>query len=275
MENIRHTSILPGFALSMGVSLFFLSLIVLIPLTTIFVTTSTISFKKFWNITTDPRVLASYKLTFGTAFIAACVNTFIGVIVAWVLARYRFFGKPVIDAIIDLPFAMPTAIAGIALATIYSPNGWIGRHLEPYGIKIAFTGVGIVIALIFIGLPFVVRTVQPVIEEFDREVEECAKCLGARRMQIFLRVILPSILPSLLTGFTLAFARAIGEYGSVIFISSNIPFKTEIVSLLIFSKLEQYDYSAATSIALVMLVVSFLLLLAINFLQLWNKKIRA
>lgn len=263
----KERSILPGFGLSMGFTVLYLSLIVLFPLSAIFIKTSGLSWVQFWHVVTDPRVIASYKISFGTAIGAALVNTVFGFIVAWVLVRYSFPGKRFIDALVDLPFALPTAVAGIALTTIYSQNGWIGSILEPLGIKVAFSPIGITLALTFIGIPFVVRTLQPVIEELEKEIEEAAVSLGARRWRTFRKVIFPELLPALLTGFTLAFARAVGEYGSVVFISGNMPMKTEIGPLLIMTKLEQYDYAGATAIALVMLVISFLMLLIINFIQ--------
>ncbi|WP_282935373.1 sulfate ABC transporter permease subunit CysT [Paenibacillus sp. RC67] len=263
----KERSILPGFGLSMGFTVLYLSLIVLFPLSAIFIKTSGLSWVQFWHVVTDPRVIASYKISFGTAIGAALVNTVFGFIVAWVLVRYSFPGKRFIDALVDLPFALPTAVAGIALTTIYSQNGWIGSILEPLGIKVAFSPIGITLALTFIGIPFVVRTLQPVIEELEKEIEEAAVSLGARRWRTFRKVIFPELLPALLTGFTLAFARAVGEYGSVVFISGNMPMKTEIAPLLIMTKLEQYDYAGATAIALVMLVISFLMLLIINFIQ--------
>ncbi|MFK7693682.1 sulfate ABC transporter permease subunit CysT [Paenibacillus sp. HJGM_3] len=263
----RKRSIIPGFGLSMGFTVLYLSLIVLLPLSAIFIKTSGMGWEKFWKTVTDPRVVAAYKVSFGTALGAGLINTVFGFIVAWVLVRYTFPGRKFIDALVDLPFALPTAVAGIALTTIYSQNGWIGRLLEPMGIKVAFTPLGIMLALTFIGIPFVVRTLQPVIEELEKEVEEAAVSLGASRWRTFRRVLFPELLPAVITGFTLAFARAVGEYGSVVFISGNMPMKTEIAPLLIMTKLEQYDYTGATAIALVMLVISFLLLLVINFLQ--------
>ncbi|HEY8100903.1 MAG TPA: sulfate ABC transporter permease subunit CysT [Burkholderiaceae bacterium] len=264
--------VMPGFNLSLGFTLLYLGLIVLIPLSAAFLKTFTMTWSAFWSAVTSDRVVASYKLSFGASLIGASLNVVFGGIVAWVLVRYRFPGKKIIDALVDLPFALPTAVAGIALAALYSPNGWLGRYLEPLGIKIAFTPLGIVVALTFIGLPFVVRTVQPVLEEAERELEEAAASLGASRLQTFLRVILPTILPGLLTGFALAFARATGEYGSVIFIAGNMPMVSEITPLLIITKLEQYDIAGATAIAVVMLVVSFLMLLTINVLQGWTRK---
>ncbi|AZN37133.1 sulfate ABC transporter permease subunit CysT [Iodobacter ciconiae] len=268
----KQPSVLPGFNLSLGYTLFYLSIIVLLPLSALLIKTSALSWEHFWQIISEPRVVASYKLTFGASLLAALVNLFTGLLVAWVLVRYQFYGKRFIDAMVDLPFALPTAVAGIALATIYAPNGWIGQYLEPLGFKIAFTPIGIVIALTFVTLPFVVRTVQPVLQDLEHELEEAACSLGATRWQIFYKVIFPTILPALLTGFALAFARAIGEYGSVIFIAGNMPFVSEITPLMIISKLEQYDYLGATAIAVVMLVVSFALLLLINGLQWWAAK---
>ncbi|ALS20634.1 MULTISPECIES: sulfate ABC transporter permease subunit CysT [Paenibacillus] len=266
-KSLKKRSIIPGFGLSMGFTVTYLSLIVLFPLSAIFINTSGMGWEQFWQTVTDPRVVASYKISFGTALGAAFINTVFGFIVAWVLVRYTFPGRRFLDALVDLPFALPTAVAGIALTTIYSQNGWVGSLLEPMGIKIAFTPLGIMLALTFIGIPFVVRTVQPVIEELEKEVEEAAVSLGAKRWRTFRKVIFPELLPPLLTGFTLAFARAVGEYGSVVFISGNMPMKTEIAPLLIMTKLEQYDYAGATAIALVMLVISFLMLLVINYLQ--------
>ncbi|WP_127584977.1 sulfate ABC transporter permease subunit CysT [Paenibacillus koleovorans] len=263
----RKRSIIPGFGISMGFTILYLSLIVLVPISAIFIKTSGMGWEKFWVTVTDPRVIAAYKISFGTAFGAALVNSIFGFIVAWVLVRYTFPGKKLIDAMVDLPFALPTAVAGIALTTIYSQNGWVGKLLEPLGFKVAFTPLGIMLALTFIGLPFVVRTLQPVIEELEKEVEEAAVSLGANRWRTFRRVLFPQLLPALLTGFALAFARGVGEYGSVVFISGNMPMKTEIAPLLIMTKLEQYDYLGATAIAMVMLIISFILLLIINFLQ--------
>ena len=265
-------SVLPGFNLTLGYSVLYLSLIVLIPLAALVFKTSTMTLEHFWNSVASPRVLASYRLTFGASLLAAVVNTVFGLVIAWVLVRYDFFGRKIIDALVDLPFALPTAVAGIALAALYAPNGWLGQWFEPFGIKVAFTPIGVVIALIFIGLPFVVRTVQPVLADVERELEEAAMSLGASRWQIFRHVILPTILPALLTGFTLAFARAIGEYGSVIFIAGNMPMVSEITPLLIITKLEQYDYTGATAIAVTMLLFSFVLLLAINGLQGWQRR---
>jgi sulfate/thiosulfate transport system permease protein len=264
--------VIPGFRLSLGFTLFYLGLIVLIPLSAVFLKTFTMTWDAFVTAVTSDRVMASYRLSFGASLIGALINVVFGGIVAWVLVRYRFPGKKIIDALVDLPFALPTAVAGIALTALYSSNGWIGRYLEPLGIKVAFTPLGVVVALTFIGLPFVVRTVQPVLEEAERELEEAAASLGANRLQIFAKVIFPTILPALLTGFALAFARATGEYGSVIFIAGNMPMVSEITPLFIITKLEQYDYTGATAIAVVMLLVSFSLLLTINLLQAWTRK---
>lgn len=267
---------LPGFGLSMGYTLLYLSLLVLFPLAMLAVNTATMSLERFWQVVADDRVIAAFKISFGTAFYAALVNVFFGLLVAWVLVRYSFPGKRFVDALIDLPFALPTAVAGIALVEIYSEKGWLGAGFAQLGIKTAYSPIGITIALIFIGLPFVVRTVQPVLQELEAEVEEAAASLGAYRWRVFRRVLLPELMSPLLTGFALAFARGIGEYGSVVFISGNMPMKTEIAPLLIMTKLEQYDYAGATAIALVMLIISFLLLLIINGLQ-WrsNRRIAA
>ncbi|MBI4667101.1 MAG: sulfate ABC transporter permease subunit CysT [Nitrospinae bacterium] len=262
-----NRSPLPGFSMSMGFTLFYLGLIVLIPVSALFIKSASIGWEGYYNTITDPRGLAAYKLSFGAAFAAAVINAVFGVIVAWVMARYKFPGKKALDAMVDLPFALPTAVAGIALTTLYTGDGWFGRFLEPLGLKVAFTPVGIVVALVFIGLPFVVRTVQPVIEDLEREAEEAAACLGATRWTTFTKVIFPEIAPALLTGFALAFARGIGEYGSVIFIAGNMPMVSEIAPLLIVIKLEQYDYGGATAYASVMLVAAFLMLLGINFIQ--------
>ena len=266
-RRIKEHSVLPGFGLTMGFSLLYLCLIVLIPLSATILKTSALSWSQFWTTVTDPRALASYRLTFGASFLAAVVNLVFGFLVAWVLVRYRFPGRRLVDGLVDLPFALPTAVAGIALTAIYSPKGWMGAPLAALGIKAAYTPLGVIIALTFIGLPFVVRTVQPVLEDLDREVEEASASLGASRWTTFHRVILPVVLPAAITGFTLAFSRAIGEYGSIIFISGNMPMKTEITPLLIVTKLEQYDYAGATAIAVVMLAVSFAMLLVINTLQ--------
>jgi sulfate transport system permease protein len=266
---LKQPSVIPGFGLTLGYTLLYLSLIVLLPLSALFVRSASLPWEKFWHVVTEPRVLASYRLTIGASFIGAAANVVFGFIVAWCLVRYRFPGRRLLDALVDLPFALPTAVSGIALTTIYSQHGWLGRHLEPLGIKAAFSPLGITIALTFIGLPFVVRTVQPALEELDAETEQAAASLGATRWQAFWRVILPSVLPAVVTGFALAFARALGEYGSVVFIAGNMPLKTEITSLLIVTKLEQYDYAGATAIAVTMLVASFVILLAINTLQWW------
>ena len=269
-RSLARPSVLPGFGLTLGYTVTYLSLIVLIPLSALFAKTATLSWARFWAVVTDPRVVASYELTFGAALAGAAVNALFGFVVAWVLVRYTFPGKAVVDALVDLPFALPTAVSGIALTTIYAPTGWIGRHLEPLGIKAAFSPIGVGIALTFIGLPFVVRTLQPALDDLERETEEAAASLGAGRWQTFRRVIVPAVLPALLTGFALAFARALGEYGSVVFIAGNMPMKTEITSLLIVGKLEQYDYAGATAIAVTMLVASFAILLTINVIQRWS-----
>jgi len=264
--------VLPGFNLTLGYTLLYLGLIVLIPLSALVLKTFTLTWDQFWVAVSSPRVLASYRLTFGASFIAAMVNVVFGLLVAWVLVRYSFPGKRFVDALVDLPFALPTAVAGISLTALLAGNGWIGQYLEPLGIKLAFNPNGVVIALIFIGLPFVVRTVQPVLEDTERELEEAAMSLGATRWQTFYKVIFPSIAPALLTGFAMAFARAVGEYGSVIFIAGNMPMVSEITPLIIIGKLEQYDYAGATAVAVVMLVMSFILLLVINALQGWQRR---
>lgn len=266
---LKRHSVLPGFDLALGFALLYISLIVLIPLSAAFFKTFTLTWAEFWEATTSPRVMASYRLTFGASLAAAALNGVFGLMVAWVLVRYEFFGKRLVDALVDLPFALPTAVAGIALTAIYAENGLIGQYL-PF--KVSFTPLGVFVALVFIGLPFVVRTVQPVLEDLNREMEEAAATLGANRWQTFRHVIFPTVMPALLTGFALAFARALGEYGSVIFIAGNLPFVSEITPLLIITKLEQYDYAGATAIAVVMLVVSFVLLLVINALQAWARK---
>ena len=262
--------VLPGFGLSLGFTLVYLSLLILLPLSGLMFKASSLSLGQFWEIATGDRALASYRVTFGASALAAAINAVFGLVVAWMLVRYPFPGKRLVDALVDLPFALPTAVAGITLATLYAGNGWIGRHLEPLGLKVAFTPLGIVVALTFIGLPFVVRTLQPVIEDIEPEIEEAAASLGASRLQTFLRVLLPGIFPALLTGFTLAFSRAVGEYGSVIFIAGNMPLVSEITPLLIISKLEQYDVVGATALACVMLIISFVLLLGVNALQWWT-----
>jgi sulfate/thiosulfate transport system permease protein len=267
MRPPRHHSVLPGFGLSLGFTVLYLSLIVLIPLSTLFWKSAALGWEGFWRAATGPRVVASYKLTFGASLAGALVNGVFGVVVAWVLARYRFPGRGLIDALVDLPFALPTAVAGIALTTVYAPNGWFGVPLGRAGIKAAFTPLGVMIALTFIGLPFVVRTLQPVIEALDPEVEEAAASLGAGRLQTALRVLLPTLVPAWLTGVALAFARALGEYGSVVFIAGNMPMRTEITPLVIVTKLEQYDYAGATAVALVTMLASAAILLGINRLQ--------
>ena len=266
----KRPSVLPGFGLTLGLTLFYLSLIVLIPLSTLPIRTASMTWAAFWQTITDPRVVASYRLSIGASLAAATVNAVMGALVAWVLVRYEFPGRKFIDALIDLPFALPTAVAGITLTTIYAPNGWLGAPLGELGIKVAFTRVGVTIALIFIGLPFVVRTLQPVIEDLDPQVEEAATSLGASRWAVLTKIIFPYLYPAWLTGFALSFARAVGEYGSVVFISGNMPMSTEIAPLIIITKLEQFDYSGATAVAVVMLLLSFVLLLTINALQHWT-----
>lgn len=266
---LKRHSVLPGFGLAMGFTVAYLSLIVLIPLAGLFLKTAVLNWEQIWNTISSPRVLASYRLTFGASLIGATINAVLGVAVAWVLVRYSFPGKRILDALVDLPFALPTAVAGITLATVYSENGWIGRYLAELGLKVAYTPLGVVVALTFIGLPFVVRTVQPVLDDLDPELEEAAACLGAGRLRTFIHVLLPAMFPAIVTGFALALARAIGEYGSVIFIAGNIPMVSEITPLLIITKLEQYDYPGATALGATMLVVSFAMLLIINALQRW------
>jgi sulfate/thiosulfate transport system permease protein len=268
--NTKRKSVLPGFGLTLGFTLAYLGIIVLIPISTIFFKTFTLSWHQFWVAVANPRTIAAYKLSFGASIAGALINTVFGFIVAWSLVRYEFPGKTLIDVMVDLPFALPTSVAGITLTAIYASHGWIGRFVEPLGVKIAYTPIGIVIALTFVGLPFVVRTIQPVLDDLDEEYEEAAATLGANRMQTFRLVIAPALVPALLTGFALAFARALGEYGSVVFISGNMPMRTEIVTVLIMSKLEQFDYAGATAIALVMLLASFAILLGINVLQRWS-----
>ena len=269
----RHqpARVLPGFEITLGFTIAYLSLIVLIPLSALVFKTLNLTWEQFWQAVTAPRVVASYKLTIGASFLAACINAFFGLLLAWVLVRYQFFGKKIVDALVDLPFALPTAVAGISLTALLAGNGWIGQYLEPLGIQLAFNRNGVLIALIFIGLPFVVRTVQPILEDVEKELEEAATCLGATRWQTFRRVIFPTLAPALLTGFAMAFARAIGEYGSVIFIAGNMPMVSEITPLIIISKLEQYDYAGATAVALVMLCAAFVMLLLINGLQAWQR----
>ncbi|KQS97985.1 MULTISPECIES: sulfate ABC transporter permease subunit CysT [unclassified Rhizobium] len=268
----RQPSVIPGFGLALGVTLSWLILIILIPLSGLAWRSSALGWSTFWTLATDTRTVNALRISFGTAFLAALVNVIFGVILAWVLVRYRFPGKRIIDAMVDLPFALPTAVAGIALTALYAPNGWIGSLLTPFGIKIAFTPIGIVFALVFVGLPFVVRTVQPIMEEIDKEVEEAAATLGANRFQTIRRVLLPGLAPAVLTGFALAFARGVGEYGSVIFIAGNLPYVSEIAPLLIVIRLEEFNYPAATAIAAVMLIISFAMLLIINTIQAWSRR---
>jgi sulfate transport system permease protein len=268
----RQPSVIPGFGLTLGFSLAYLTLIILIPLSGLIWRSAALGWADFWAIATDRRTINALEISFGTAFIAASVNVVFGTIVAWVLVRYNFPGRRIVDAMVDLPFALPTAVAGIALTTLYAPNGWLGGLLAPLGIKVAYTPLGIVIALIFIGLPFVVRTVQPIMEEIDKEVEEVAATLGANRFQTIARVLLPGLAPAIVTGFALAFARGVGEYGSVIFIAGNLPYKSEIAPLLIVIRLEEYNYAAATAIAAIMLALSFAMLLVINLVQTWSRK---
>ena len=269
---LKRRSVLPGFGPTLGFTLFYLGLVVLIPLSMTFIRTTSMTWPVFWKTVTSERVIAAMQLSFGASLIAGGINAVFGLLVAWVLARYQFPGKRFLDGLVDLPFALPTAVAGICLTTVYAPNGWIGERLEPYGIQVAFSRLGVLVALIFIGIPFVVRTVQPVLEDLDAEIEEAAASLGASRWQTFHRVLFPALLPAVLTGFALAFARAVGEYGSVVFISGNMPLDTEIAPLLIMTKLEQFDYVGATAIAVVMLVLSFAILLFVNALQWWNKR---
>jgi sulfate transport system permease protein len=264
--------VLPGFGPTLGVTLTYLSLIVLIPLAGLVIKTAELSWADFWSTISGPRALAAYRISFGGAFVAALINALFGFVVAWVLVRYKFAGKGLMDALVDLPLALPTAVAGIALTALYAKNGWIGRHLEPHGIQVAFAPAGVAIAMVFVGLPFVVRTVQPVLLDLDVATEEASAILGATRMQTFTKVIFPTVMPSLLTGFALAFARAVGEFGSIVFISGNMPLRTEIVPLLIVTKLEQYDYAGATALAVVMLAGSFVLLMLINALQAWARR---
>ncbi len=268
----KSKSIIPGFGLTMGLTIAWLSLVVLIPLSTVFIRSAGMGWSDFVAVGFSERAMAAYKVSFGTALAAALVNAVFGLLTAWVLVRYRFPGRRIVNALVDLPFALPTAVAGIALTAIYAGNGWIGQYLEPLGIQVAYNPIGITVALIFIGLPFIVRSVEPVLEDLSAEVEEAALSLGARPWQVFARVILPAILPALLTGFALAFARGVGEYGSVIFIAGNMPFKSEIAPLLIITQLEQYNYAAATAIATVMLVASFIMLLLINLIQAWSRR---
>ncbi|MDF2987278.1 MAG: sulfate transporter, permease protein CysT [Eubacterium sp.] len=266
---LKQQSVIPGFGLTMGITILYITLLILIPVAMVFVNSSSLGLKSFWETASSERVLASLKVSFGTSFLAAAINAVFGLLIAWVLERYSFPAKKLIDGLIDLPFALPTAVAGISLTTLYAPNGWIGRLFEPLGIKISYTPLGITVALIFISFPFVVRTVQPVLHSIDTEVEEAAACLGASRFQTFCRIIIPELLPALITGFALSFARALGEYGSVVFISGNMPMKTEITPLLIRTKLEQYDYAGGTAVAAIMLIISFVMLLVINLFQWW------
>ena len=270
--HFRKPSVLPGFGLTLGFTIFYLSVIILIPLAALLIRPWEIGIAGVFKEVTDPRVIAALKLSFGAAFVAAAINGVFGLLVAWILVRYRFVGKRIVDALVDLPFALPTAVAGIALTTLYAPNGWVGQFLDPWGIKIAYTPVGVIVALTFIGLPFVVRSVQPVLADLEREYEEAAATLGATRPQVFRRVIFPAILPAWLTGVALAFARALGEYGSVIFIAGNIPLVSEIAPLLIVIKLEQFDYAGAAAVGAAMLVISFAMLLVINALQAWARR---
>ena len=272
MTLLKKNQIFPGFGLSLGFTLVYLSLIVLIPLSAVIIKSSSLGFEGFWHTVTQPRIVASYKLSFGLSLLAAAINAVFGLLLAWVLVRYDFLGKRFIDALVDLPFALPTAVTGIALTALYAKNGWIGQYLEPLGIQVAFKPLGILIALVFIGVPFVVRTVQPILEDLETELEEAAASLGASRLQTFWKVVLPILLPAILTGFALAFARAVGEYGSVIFIAGNIPMVSEITPLMIITKLEQYDYAGATAIASVMLFFSLVILLIVNGLQAWTAK---
>lgn len=272
MSTAKTFRVLPGFNLTLGYTLGYLSLLILIPLSAVFLKTFEMDWARFVEVVTAPQVVATYKLSFGASLLAAAINAVFGLMLAWALVRYRFPGKKMVDALVDLPFALPTAVAGIALTALYAKNGWLGQYLEPLGIKVAFAPLGVLVALVFIGLPFVVRTVQPILEDLDTELEEAAASLGAQRWQTFRYVIFPILLPALMTGFALAFARAVGEYGSVIFIAGNLPFVSEITPLMIITKLEQYDYQGATAIASVMLIVSFILLLIINGLQAWTAK---
>jgi sulfate transport system permease protein len=271
----KQRGILPGFGLSLGYTILYLGLLVLLPLSALIVKTSQLSLHEIWDVVTSERALAAYRLSFSASFAGASLNAIFGVLVAWVLVRYRFPGRSIVDALVDLPFALPTAVAGIALTAVYSQNGYLGEKLARLGIKVAFTELGVIVALTFIGIPFVVRTVQPVLEEIDVDVEEAAAVLGASRLQTFWRVLLPGMIPAVLTGFALAFARALGEYGSVVFISGNMPLRTEIVPLLIVTKLEQYDYAGATAIASVMMIAAFMVLFGINLLQRWARRAQA
>ena len=269
---LRQPSVIPGFGITLGLTLFYLGLLLVVPVAALLLYTASMSWDDFWRAVSDRQVVASYKLSFGASFVAALINLVFGALVAWVLVRYRFPGKKIVDALVDLPFAMPTAVAGIALVTLYAPTGWVGQYLTVFGVQIAYTWLGVVVALTYIGLPFVVRTVQPVLEDIDKEVEEASAIMGASRFTTLRRVVIPTLLPALLTGFALAFARAVGEYGSVIFISGNLPFRTEITPLLIVAKAEQFDYHGAAAIGSVMLIAAFLLLLLINSLQWWASR---
>lgn len=268
----RKPSIIPGFGLTFGFLMVYLSLIVLIPIALLILRTTQLSWAEYWAIASNERVVAALRLSFGAALIAAAINTVFGIVVAWVLVRYEFPGRRLVDAIVDLPFALPTAVAGIALTAIFAKNGWVGQYIEPLGIKVAYTSIGVVIALTFIGLPFVVRTLQPVIMEIERETEEAAATLGASRRQAVFRVVLPTLVPAMLTGFVLALARGIGEYGSVVFIAGNLPYRTEIAPLLIVIRLTEFDYNGATAIATIMLAISFVMFLAINLIQVWARR---
>jgi sulfate transport system permease protein len=265
----KRNRVLPGFGLTLGYTMLYLSIVVLVPVSTLFIKTTSLGWSQFWSIVLSPRTLAAYKLSFGASFAGALIDSVFGFIVAWILVRYEFPLKRLIDVIVDLPFALPTSVAGITLTALYATNGWLGGPLERFGLKVAYTPLGIVVALTFVGLPFIVRTIQPVLEDFDLEYEEAAATLGANRLQTFVKVIAPTLIPAQLTGFALAFARALGEYGSVVFISGNMPFRTEVVPLLIMSKLEQFDYAGATAIAVVMLIIAFSMLLGVNGLQKW------
>ncbi|MBK1622297.1 sulfate ABC transporter permease subunit CysT [Afifella marina] len=268
----RKRSVLPGFGLSLGFTIAYLGLVVLVPLAALVIKSAGLGAAEFWRLATDPRTLAALRLSFGTALVAATINAVFGALIAWVLVRYRFFGRRFLDAVIDLPFALPTAVAGIALTSLYAPNGWVGQFLQPLGLKVAYAPAGIVVALTFVSLPFVVRTVEPVLAEIDRELEEAAATLGASRAQTMFKVIVPALLPALLTGFALALARAVGEYGSVIFIAGNIPYVSEIAPLLIVIRLEEFDYAGATAVAAVMLAIAFVMLFVINLLQAWSRR---
>jgi sulfate transport system permease protein len=272
MSSFREPSVLPGFGLTFGFTTFFLSTLVLLPLAALVLMAGSMDFHSFIHTITDPRAVGSYRLSFGASLLAATINLVFGFIIAWTLVRYQFPGRKIIDALIDMPFALPTAVSGIALTAVFSQNGWIGQYLEPFGIKVAYTWIGVTVALTLIGLPFMVRTVQPALEEVQRDLEDAAETLGAGRFYVFRRIILPTVLPAMLTGFTLAFARGVGEYGSVIFISGNLPMKTEITPLLIVIKLEEFDYKGAAALGVVMLTISFFMLLAINLLQAWGRR---